>query len=128
MTYDLNDQNFLIYAMKAYDRPNCIMSEFDSDMKRVKYVKRLLNKFVQTGDLKERLILNHIIILSNVFGTEFMCKMLFFKLDREHYPALKTFLVYLNLMPKYISTVDGKTIISADIEMEIEIVKRLREI
>jgi hypothetical protein len=67
---DLNDDNFLIYAAKAYDKPHIIQSEFEEDLKRLKYVKRLLRKYKQTGDFKERLILNHVIILSNVFGVE----------------------------------------------------------
>ena len=85
-----------MFAIKAYNKPNCIMSEFEEDIKRIKYVKRLIKKYVVTGDLKERLILNHIIILSNVFGIEATVRMLFLKLDEKHYPILKTFLLFLN--------------------------------
>ena len=66
MIENLNDDNFIIYAMKAYDRPNCVMSEFEEDLSRIKYVKRLIKRYKTTGELKERLILNHIIVLSNV--------------------------------------------------------------
>jgi len=126
--YDLNDENFLIYSMKAYEKPNCIMSEFDSDIKRVKYVKRLLNKYLQSGDLKERLILNHIIILSNVFGADFTTRMLFFKLEEEYYSLIKTFLLYLNMMPERINSIEGNVIISSDILIDMNVVNKLRRI
>ena len=100
MIDDLNDGNFLIYAIKAYDKPQMIQSEFEDDLKRIKYVKRLLRKYRQTGEFKERLVLNHVIILSNVFGVEATVNMLFFKVDREDYPLLKTILIFLNYMPK----------------------------
>ena len=93
---NLNDDNFLIYAMKAYESPNTILSEFEDDLKRIKYVKRLIKKYKLTGDLRERLILNHIIVLSNVFGVEPTVRMLFFKFDEEDYHILKTFLLFLN--------------------------------
>ena len=97
--FDLNDGNFLIYAAKSYDRPHILQSEFEDDLKRLKYVKRLIRKYRQTGDFKERLVLNHVIILSNVFGVEATTNMLFFKVDQEDYPVLKTILLYLNYMP-----------------------------
>ena len=68
--FDLNDGNFLIYAAKCYDRPHILQSEFEDDLRRIKYVKRLIKKYRQTGDFKERLILNHVIILSNVRSEE----------------------------------------------------------
>ena len=77
---DLNDENFLLFAMKAYESPTCILSEFEEDLKRIKYVKRLIKRYKTTGELKERLILNHLIILSNVFGTKNSVRMLFYKL------------------------------------------------
>jgi len=76
---NLNDENFIMYAIKAYNKPNCVMSEFEEDIKRIKYIKRLIKRYSITGDLKERLILNHIIILSNVFGIEATVRMLFLK-------------------------------------------------
>ena len=93
--FDLNDDNFLIYAAKSYDRPHMLQSEFEEDINRLKYIKRLLRKYRQTGEFKERLILNHVIILSNVFGVEAATNMLFFKIDDEDYPILKTILIYL---------------------------------
>lgn len=99
MINDLNDDNFLIYAIKAYDKPQIIQTEFEEDLKRIKYVKRLIKKYKQTGEFKERLILNHVIILSNVFGVEPTVNMLFFKLDPEDYPVLKTILIFLSYMP-----------------------------
>ena len=126
MIDNLNDDNFIMFAIKAYNKPNCIMSEFEEDIKRIKYVKRLIKKYVVTGDLKERLILNHIIILSNVFGIEATVRMLFLKLDEKHYPIIKTFLLFLSYMPTVIYGVNGKNIISADITVDILVGNKLR--
>ena len=76
------------------------MSEFKDYMKRFKYVKRLFRKYEETGILKERLLLNHIIVLNNLFGAEASSTLLFFKTEREHWPALKGFLEFLNIMPE----------------------------
>lgn len=127
MIYDLNNDSFVIYAMKAYDKPNCIMSEFEEDLKRLKYIKRLIKKYKVTGDLKERLILNHIIVLCNVFGPEASVRMLFFKIDQEDYPILKTFLLFLQLMPKVVIGVNGTNINSSDVTVDLFVGKRLRE-
>jgi len=128
MINDLNDDNFIIYAIKAYDKPNCIMSEFETDVKRIKYVKKLIKKYMNSGILKERLILNHIIVLSNVFGIEATVKMLFLKLNEDQYPILKTFLLFLNYLPKMIQGVNGKNINSSDITVDIQVGIRLRSI
>ena len=128
MIDDLNDENFMIYAMKCYDSPNCIMSEFEEDLKRIKYIKRLIKRYKTTGELKERLILNHIIILSNVFGTRNAVRMLFFKLDEQDYQILKTFLMFLDYMPDYITGVRGKDIWSRNISVDLFVGKRLRDI
>lgn len=125
---NLCDENFLIYAMKAYDKPNCIMSEFEEDLKRLKYVKRLIKRYRVTGELKERLILNHIIILSNVFGVDATVKMLFFKFDQEDYSILKTFLLFLNYMPKLVVGIRDHTLNSSDISVDLFVAKRLRDI
>lgn len=103
MFTDLNDDNFLIYAAKCYDRPHILQSEFEDDLRHIKYVKRLFRKYRQTGEFKERLILNHVIILSNVFGVEATVNMLFLKVDHEDYPLLKTILIFLNYMPDRLS-------------------------
>lgn len=128
MIDNLHDDNFLIFAMKAYDKPNCIISEFEEDLKRIKYIKRLIRRYRVTGDLKERLILNHLIILANVFGIEASVRMLFYKLDREEYDILKTFLLYLNYMPKLVLGIKGKHIVSSDISVDLFVAKRLRDI
>lgn len=128
MILDLNDDNFMFYAMKAYESPKCIMSEFEEDLKRIKYVKRLIKRYKATGEIKERLILNHIIILSNVFGVIPTVRMLFFKLDREEYEILKTFLLFLNFMPNIVKGLNGTDIHSSDISVDLFIGKRLRDI
>ena len=128
MLDNICDDNFLIYAMKAYDKPNCIMSEFEDDLKRLKYVKRLIKRYKATGDLKERLILNHIIILSNVFGIEPTVRMLFYKIGNDDHDILKTFLLFLNFMPNVVRGVNGSNIQSADISVDLFVGKRLRNI
>jgi hypothetical protein len=128
MIDNLTDDNFLIYAIKCYDKPNCIMSEFEDDLKRLKYIRRLIKRYRATSDLKERLILNHIIVLSNVFGTEAAVRMLFFKVDKKDYHILKTVLIYLNYMPRVVKGIKGSNIHSADITIDLFVAKRLKEI
>ena len=129
MINDLNDDNFLIYAIKAYDKPQIIQSEFEDDLKRIKYVKRLLRKYRQTGEFKERLILNHVIILSNVFGVEATVNMLFFKVDNEDYPLLKTILIFLNYLPKKLTVSFNKYHIrQEEIMVDLDIANRLRNL
>ena len=125
---ELNDDNFLIYAMKSYTSPHCIMSEFESDIKRTKYLKKLFRRYKATKDLKERLILNHIILLYNVFGTEPATRILFYKIDERDYDILKTFLIYLNYMPDKIVGIKGKTILSTDILIDLHIAEILRSL
>jgi hypothetical protein len=127
--FDLNDGNFLIYAAKHYDRPHILQSEFEDDLKRIKYVKRLLRKYRQTGEFKERLVLNHVIILSNVFGVEATTNMLFFKVDQEDYPLLKTILIYLNYMPSRLNvTFDKYYVRQEEIPVDLSIANILRNI
>ena len=128
MLDDLNDDNFTIYAMKCYSSPNCIMSEFESDIKIKKYLKRLFRRYKVTKSLKERLILNHLILLNNVFGPEPTAKILFYRIDERDYDILKTFLVYLNIMPDVVSGIRGKTIHSEDILVEPNILEILLRI
>lgn len=126
---DLNDDNFAIYAAKNYDRPHIISSEFEDDLSRIKYIKRLFRKYRQTGEFKERLILNHIIIMSNVFGVQPTVNMLFFKIDKEDYPILKTILLFLNFMPDRLTVSFDKYIVrQEDITIDLKISKILREI
>jgi hypothetical protein len=128
MLDDLNDDNFTIYAMKCYSSPNCIMSEFESDIKRTKYLKRLFRRYKVTKSLKERLILNHLILLNNVFGPEPTARILFYRIDERDYDILKTFLVYLNIMPEVITGIRGKTIQSEDILVEPNVLEILLRI
>ena len=126
----LDDANFLLYAARNYDNPQCYDTlEFYEDLKRFKYIKRLLNRYVKYGDLKERLILNHVIALYNVFGPEATVKMLFLKMvDMEH--CIKPFLDFLSIMPHKIEGVETENdLLYADhIIVDPEISKRLREL
>ena len=95
----ITSENVNIYAIKHYDNPHCESEkEFYDDMKRFKYVKRLLRKYKDTKVLKERLLLNHIIILRNLFGSEACVTLLLFKIQREYWSTLKSFLLYLNMI------------------------------
>lgn len=96
---ELNDDNWMMYASKYYKNVQCTsVEEFYDDLQRFKYLKRLFKRYLNNDDLQERLILNHIIVLNNVFGIEEANKMLFYKIDEEQWPVLKTFLVYLNFL------------------------------
>jgi hypothetical protein len=125
---DLNENNFMMYAMKCYESPNCVMSEFEGDIKRTKYLKRLFRRYKVTKTLKERLILNHIILLNNVFGPEVTSRILFYRIDERDYDILKTFLSYLGIMPEMIWGINGKNIRSADIPVDMNIAEILRNI
>jgi hypothetical protein len=125
---DLNEENFMMYAVKAYEAPNCIMSEFEGDLKRTKYLKRLFRRYKVTKTLKERLILNHIILLYNVFGAEATTRILFYRIDEKDYDVLKTFLMYLNLLPSVVRGIRGKNIITTDISIDLQIAETLRNI
>lgn len=95
-------ENWQMYAIKHYDVPNLDSEqEFYEDIKRFKYLKRLFRKYKATGELKTRLIINHIIVLQNVFGVEAACTLLFFRIEKEFWPLLKTFLVYLNYVEEH---------------------------
>ena len=96
---ELNESNYILFAIKHYENPHCVTREdFDEDMKRFKYLKRLLKRYVRGGPLRTHLIINHLIILYNVFG-EAATPLLFFKLEREYWSILKTVLLYLNKYP-----------------------------
>jgi len=130
MREKLDESNFLLYAAKHYDNPNCYQTlEFYDDLNVFKYLKRLFNRYEETGELKERLILNHLTVLYNTFGTEPATRMLFLKL-RGQYQILKPFLVFLNTMPEVVYSigVDNTNIKSSDIYMDEKIVEILRSI
>jgi len=123
---DLNDENLLIYAAKFYDKPNVLMSEFKDDMKRFNYLKRLFFKYQKYGEIRERLILNHLVVIYNVFGVEAATRILFFKINENYYSALKTYLIFLSYMPEKIHGINGKTILSSDITIDAKIAEVLR--
>ena len=98
---DFDDDAFLTYAMDNYTNPSCSgKEEFEEDINRIKYIKGLFGRYMSTGELKERLILNHIIIFYNVFEMEAATKMMFYRMEDKFKPLLKTFLVYLNYLPE----------------------------
>lgn len=126
----LDETNFLLYAAKNYDNPSCFSTlEFYEDLSRFKYIKRLFSRYEDEGDLKERLILNHIIILYNTFGVPATTRMLFFKLSKYH-SYLIPFLILLNYCPDKVHHIGitGQTINVSDIPLDEEIVKALRKI
>ena len=125
---DLNEDNFMIYAMKCYTSPHCIMSEFESDIKRTKYLKRLFRRYKITKSLKERSILNHIILLNYVFGTEATARILFYNIDDRDYDILKTFLMYLNILPEGVYGINGKNIPLIDIPIDTNVAEILSKI
>ena len=89
---DLNEKNFLLYAMQHYNNPQCIeVEEFNDDLKKIKYIKRLFNQYVAEGTLKERLLLNHIIVFYNVFPPKAATRILFYKIEEKFWSILKTF-------------------------------------
>lgn len=125
---NLNDENIMLYAAKAYDKPNCIMSEFNEDMKRLNYLKRLFRRYRRHGEMRERLILNHIVILNNLFGPEVTTRLLFFNTVQEDYSILKTYLLFLNLMPERVKGINGKDIMSYEVPVDMKIADELRKI
>jgi len=118
MYEDLNDENFMLFAAKTYDKPNAVMSEFEEDLNRVLYIKRLLTKYYASGLLKDRLMMNHLIILYNIFGIESATRILFFKLEERDYEVIKPFLIFLNFLPEVVYGIRGKDIITNDIKLD----------
>lgn len=125
---DISEDNFVLMAARYYDNPQCTTTEeFYDDLNKFKYIKRLLNKYIETGDLRERLIMNHILVLSNVFTPPIATILLFVRLE-GYYEYLKPFLLFLNMLPPDKIIVNGNTIYLADINMDDGIIKKLREI
>ena len=126
---DLNEGNFLMYSMKEYNNIQCVdIEEYYDDLKKIKYIKRLFNIYLNDGQLKERLILNHLIVFYNVFPIQAGTRILFYKIEEHFWPMLKTFLIFLDRMPDKIESIRGKTILSTDIKLDDGIVTRLRTI
>ena len=126
---DITDDNFLMFAMKEYNDIQCTdIEEFYDDLKKIKYIKRLFNIYKNNGQLKERLILNHLIVFYNVFPVQSGTRILFYKIEKSFWPMLKTFLVFLDRMPETIDSIRGEMIRTSDIQLDDGIVTRLRTI
>ena len=125
----LDDSNFMLFAAKHYENPNGDEIEFREDLDRIKYIKRLFRKYNDGGELRERLILNHLIVLYNVFYHKSCTRMLSFRLY-EHLEYLKPFLVYLNYWPERIEPVglDKQEIFDSDVSIDTHIIEVLRKI
>jgi len=129
MIIQLTEDNFIMYAIKYYDNPNCRgMNEFLDDLKRFKYIKRLFRKHSAGKGLKERLIINHLTIIYNLFGPEAATRMLFFKTEERFWPQLKTFLVFLNYMPEVVHMSSSDIIRNSDIPIDQEVATNIRSI
>lgn len=125
----MNKDNFVLYAMKFYENPQCLSEQdFYDDLKTIKYIKRLLNRYHMGGELKERLILNHLITLGNVFPVEVLTRILFLKISSKYWSYLKTFLIFLDFMPDQVSSINGEKVISSNISVDLRIAEKLRKI
>ena len=125
MNEKLNESNFLLYAMHHYDNTQCYsLVEFEDDLKKFLYLRKLISRYKNNGDLKERLILNHIIVLYNLFG-DATTKMLFYKVDENCWDILTTFLVYLDRMPEVLSDYG---IILSEVVLDEKVISTLRKI
>jgi hypothetical protein len=119
---ELNEDNYILFAIKYYDNPQAITKEdFFDDLNRFKYIKKLLRRYLKTGELKTTLLINHFIIVFDVFN-EATIPLLFFKIEKELWSSLKTFLLFLNRIPEY-----PKTILS-EIPIDTNCLKILQEI
>lgn len=127
--FELDEDNFLIFAIKHYDNPDCKgMNDFEEDLNICVYVKRLLRKYKKTGELKERLILNHIITFYNLFGVFAATKILFFRIESDLHPTLKSFLSYLGYVPKENITLLGDFSYLISVEMDETVTQKLRKL
>ncbi len=121
----LNENNFLLFAMNHYDNPQChSLEEFDEDLKKFLYLKKLITRYKKDNDLKERLILNHIIVLYNVFGSQ-ATRMLFYKVDKDYWDVLVTFLLYLGHMPE---SLPEYGVVLSDIKLDEKVIAVLRKL
>jgi hypothetical protein len=119
---ELNEDNFLLFAIKNYENPQAVTKEdFDKDLNHFKYIKRLLKRYRNTGQLKTHLLINHFIVLYNIFG-EAATPMLFYKIERDLWDVMKTFIIFLNRLPEY-----PKTYIH-DIPVDINCLSELRKV
>jgi hypothetical protein len=124
---NLTNDNVMMFAIKAYDKPNCILSEFKEDMKRFNYLKRLFRRYRKVDELREQLVINHLVILCNVFTPEIATRLLFFKMSKDDYSTLKTYLLFLSCMPERVKGIKGQDIISSEIPVDMKIADKLRK-
>ena len=126
---DLNEKNYVHFAMKYYDNRQCTsIDEFNEDLNKIKYVKRLFNRFLETGELRVNLILNHLIVIYNVFENEAATRMLFYRVEKKFYSILKPFLIFLNRLPEKVYGIDGENILTSHIPLNETTIKELRKI
>jgi hypothetical protein len=124
---DLTEDNFEYFAIRHYDDPNCQgLQEFREDMQRFKYLNRLLNKYEECGEMRTNLVLNHIVVLYNIFN-EAATNMLFYRVAEKHWPILVPFLIYINRLPSDIYLSSKRSIKDSDIPIDMQVVKILRE-
>lgn len=128
MFENLTNNNIELFAIKCYDSPNAIKSEFENDFRHIKYIKKLLRKYKSSKGIKERLILNHIICLANVFGVRETSRILFFYLEEKDYCVLKTFLLFLSYLPDVVYGIKGRNINTKSYEIDKELLVKLQEI
>lgn len=125
---NLTKKNFFAYAVHMYNNPSCAgPAEFDEDLLRIKYIKRLLHKYVRTGEIPPRLLLNHLIGVGNVFRPESISRMLFFRVHADAWSPLKTALEFLNFMPDVVPVVNGIVVINKDIPLDVKLWNLLTE-
>ena len=106
---ELNEENHLLFAIKHYENPHAAtMEDFEEDLKRFKYIKRLLRRYETTGEFRKHLILNHIILLYNVFG-DAATPLLFYKIEDTYWPVIKSFMVFLDRLPESLNNDIDKT-------------------
>jgi hypothetical protein len=130
MIKKIDESNFVLFAANNYDNPQCMDEiEFFHDLKRFRYLKRLFNKYQETGELKERLILNHLVVLYNMFGSDAATRMLFFRLE-EYLTMLKPFLIFLSQLPEVVTGIgiENRTIRTVNIPSDQNIIDELRRI
>ena len=119
---ELNEENFLLFAIKNYENPQAVTKEdFDKDLQHFKYIKRLLKKYKNTGELKAHLLLNHFIILYNIFS-DAATPMLFYKIEKELWSAVKTFIIFLNKLP------ESPRCYIHDVQVDLNCLKELQNI
>ena len=122
---ELTNENYLMFALLHYDNPHCSdIKEYFEDVRKLKYIKRLFNRYKEDNVMKERLILNHLISFYNVFENKAATRLLFFRVGEQYHSLLKTFLVFLNRMPEKVS----ENLYSDDIQLDDKVIEILRKI